>query len=183
MFVVEVKFPIKVLENDEVQSDLVYSFYGSWRMNGQVLGQTFPMAKTDIDISIFVNVPSVDALSKKYDNKYVQEDYKKLEVVGLGAPSIMIVGKEPECIELCSCERTSFILYANYLSVESALRCGGCFGIVPLYEIAKTKDHEYHDVISWQSDYKSCDSLQMNCQVGEEWATKQLSTVDSELSL
>jgi predicted nucleic acid-binding Zn ribbon protein len=75
-----------------------------------------------------------------------------------------------------------FILYTNYLSLESPIRCGDCFGIFPLYRIPATKDDEYTDILTWESDYKACDTLQMNCSTGERFGISQLSRCDSSLS-
>ena len=66
--------------------------------------------------------------------------------------------------------------------MESPLKCADCFGIEPLYKIPKTADEEYHNIISWQSNYQSCDSLQMNCTVGEKFGTSQLSKYNSQLT-
>jgi len=100
------------------------------------------------------------------------------------SPEIRLIGDEPESARVCSCNETeAYVLFTTYISLESPLRCLACFGVIPLYRIPKTADGEYHDIVSWKSDYQSCDSLQMNCKVGERWATNQLSKVDSQLTV
>ena len=166
MYTIEVKFKIIQKQNREKQADLIYSLCGSWRMNGQILNRHFPIAENSNDFTLYVNTPESDSLNVQYNNTYVSKNYAELKQVGLDKPIMQIAGKEPEAMKLCDCENQSYILYTDYLSLESPLRCGACFGIVPLYKTSKTKDDEYHDIISWQSDYQACDSLQMNCKVG-----------------
>jgi predicted nucleic acid-binding Zn ribbon protein len=69
------------------------------------------------------------------------------------------------------------------LTIESPLRCGNCFGIVPLYKIPKTyDDDEYYDIKCWEINYRARDSLQMNCRVGERFGMRQLSEYSSKLN-
>ena len=96
---------------------------------------------------------------------------------------ISVLGEEPESMPLCGCKVVSnFILFTTYLSLESSLKCATCFGVIPLYKIPKTSYDEHYKIICWQSDYQSCDSLQMNCVVGERFAINQLSKYDSQLT-
>ncbi len=37
-------------------------------------------------------------------------------------------------------------------------------------------------ILSWETNYISCDSLQMNCEVGERWALNQMQEITSQLS-
>ena len=182
MYVIEVIFQIIQKQNRKEQADLIYSLCGSWRMNGQMLNRHFPLVENSNNFIVYVNTPESDSLSSKYNNTYVSKEHKKLVQVGLKYPTIIIKGKEPQALKICDCDNKSYILYTNYLTLEAPLRCGDCFGIVPLYKIPKTYDDEYYNVISWQSDYQACDSLQMNCKVGDRWATNQLSKPDSALS-
>ena len=80
-------------------------------------------------------------------------------------------------------EWKSYILYTTYVSLESPIRCGDCFGGIPLYRLPATRDDEYGDIITWESDYKACDTLQMNCSTGERFGLSQLSKHDSSLAI
>ncbi len=94
-----------------------------------------------------------------------------------------IIGCDPDSSEKCQCQkRKSLILFTTFISLESPLRCGDCFRTIPLYNIPKTYDDEYYNILCWESDYQSCDQLQMNCSVGEHFATNQMSKIDSQLS-
>src|SRR5207237_2311956 len=70
----------------------------------------------------------------------------------------------------------------HYVTIESPLACGSCFRSVPLYRLPKYDDHDYMQILSWETNYISCDSLQMNCEVGERWALNQMQEVKSQLS-
>ncbi|MBV8328018.1 DUF2310 family Zn-ribbon-containing protein [Chryseobacterium sp.] len=43
-------------------------------------------------------------------------------------------------------------------------------------------DFEYVPILSWETNYQSCDRLQMNCEVGERWALNQMQDTKSQLS-
>jgi len=66
------------------------------------------------------------------------------------------------------------------------LRCGDCFGAVPLYRIPSccfVAHGELHDALmSWKSDYQACDTLQMHCSTGERFGLRGMGQFDSSLS-
>ena len=179
----KIQFNIFDKDKNEQQVDLLYSLLGSWLQNGQILGEQSPIAETKECFSVFVNTPDVDSLAVTYDNEYTQENYEKLKKVGLSVPVIDDLGIHPETACLCDCEDcTSYILFTTFISIESPLRCGDCFGVIPLYKIPKTSEYGYYDIMAWQSNYQSCDSLQMGCRVGERFGANQMMKFDSPLS-
>ena len=93
------------------------------------------------------------------------------------------MGADPEGGTVCKCKSSStYILYTTYVSLGSPLKCGDCFYEIPLYNLPKTYDDDYYNIICWASDYQRCDGLQMNCAVGERFGTNQLSKLDSPLT-
>ena len=83
----------------------------------------------------------------------------------------------------CKCKKSAFyILITNYLTIESRLKCGSCNNSVPLYRLPIYEDHGYLPILSWETNYIACDSLQMNCEVGERWAINQMQDIESQLS-
>jgi len=182
MYTISLNFKVTDTFEIESQMDVVNSLLGAWRMNGQILGDQFPTAKTELGYFVYVNTLECDSISDKNRNKYVKKYTDALTEVGLSKPEAVVVGKEPECQDSCTCLSTEFyILYTTYVTLETPLRCGHCFNPVPLYKIPKTYDDEYYNIICWQSDYQSCDSLQMNCTVGERFANNQMGTLESPL--
>ncbi len=182
MHTIKVSFETIKKDNAESLNDSVNLLLGAWRMNGQILGKQFLTAQSNKDLELYVDAPDVDSLSEKYNNKYVNENLAKIKEKKI-TPKIIVLGEEPESAILCSCNKVKgFILFTTYVSLESPLKCVECFGVVPLYKIPKTADEEYYDIISWESNYQSCDTLQMNCVVGERFAVNQLSKYDSQLT-
>ena len=84
---------------------------------------------------------------------------------------------------ICKCKKNkSYVLFTTYLTLESPIRCGECFGTIPLYRIPYVSGEEHYDIIGWQSNYQSCDMLQMNCSVGEKFGLNQMGKLDSALT-
>ena len=183
MDIVEVRFKINSAENEEEQLDLIHSLLGAYRMNGQVLGQEFAIFQQNQEYITHLKLPEVDSLEEKYNNKYINRDIEKLTNVGLDRPTVNKLGEDTDATPLCKCSRVNgYILYTNYIFLESPLRCFDCFGTIPLYQIPKTSTEDYYDIINWESNYQSCDRLQMNCTVGERFAMNQMLKLDSELT-
>ncbi|EGO61756.1 DUF2310 family Zn-ribbon-containing protein [Acetonema longum] len=183
MFVAELKFvqPEEMASNDQIQEALEFLLH-DLRMNGQIVGREYPIAYQGNEFRSFVLIPEPDALNTERANSYVLKALTQLKKLAIEY-SWKIIGCEPECASVCSCTQTkSFILYTTYLSHEAPLRCGECFGTIPLYRIPATQDDQYSEILSWESDYKACDTLQINCATGEKFGIAQLSKHDSSLS-
>lgn len=183
MYVVEVTFLIQnKMEDIEQIEEKIDLFLGALRMNGQIVGREFPVAYLQDCYRTYLLVPEQDSLDRSKANSYVLDGLNKLNSLNIEC-SWKVVGNEPYSSNVCGCKKSSYyILYTTYVSFESPLRCGDCFGIVPLYRIPATKDEEYVDILTWESDYKACDTLQMNCSTGERYGISQLSKYDSSLS-
>ena len=179
-----IKISFQPIKDEYVESvtDSVNYLLGAWRMNGQILGKQFLIAKIENGLDVYVNAPAADSLSEEFNSEYVSKHLSEISEKHV-ALKITVLGEEPEGAMMCECPKIkSYILFTTYLSLESSLRCFECFGVVPLYKIPKTSSGEYYDIICWQSDYQSCDSLQMNCTVGERFGTDQMSKYDSQLT-
>lgn len=153
------------------------------RMNGQALGREFPVARQGDEYHVYLMLPQPDSLEEAHRNKWVASAYERLSRLDLQSCSVRLLGDEPEAAEPCDCDsRCSLILYTTCILLESSLRCGDCFGSVPLYAVPATVDDGFHDLISWQSDYRACDRLQMNCATGERFGLREMGRHDSSLS-
>lgn len=183
MIVAEVSFPFtKTLEIDVV-SDLVNRLLAVWRMNGQVCNREWPIALSENVAVATVLIPEPGSLEKGISNNYVKKAISELLDQGGYLPEVKIKGEDIDGDEICSCTTVnSYILYTTYISLESPLRCGNCFRPIPLYKIPPTDGEEFYNLICWQSDYSSCDALQMNCGTLERAATREMSRQDSSLS-
>jgi predicted nucleic acid-binding Zn ribbon protein len=183
MYVAELCFSgTAVLDSDSV-SKVVYSLLGAWRMNGQLCGREWPITSDNRTVKAVIFLPDRDALERVYANRYVAQALTDLEIAHLTPPSVTIRGQDIEGVLSCTCPNTStYILFTNYLSLESPLRCGNCFQPIPLYRIPATYQDEYVDILRWQSDYQACDTLQMNCETLERAATRELGHPESSLA-
>ena len=157
-----------------------------WRTHGRVAGSEFPSIETPRSLRFWLMIPRADALAPQHDSQYARRAYEKLASYGVRV-EIEVLDPEPSGLQPCQCSRPSLILYTNYSSLESPLRCLSCFGPIPLYEIPEQPTGVYkgelHDQIrSWMSDYASCDSLQMNCTTGERFGLRQMGDPKSSLS-
>ena len=185
MYLIEIRFEIISDYAQEKQEDLIEYLYADWSSNGQILSDSYQYAKTTTGYKMYQTIPEKNSLSNQYNNKYAKEHIANLKNVGLGIPTITIVDDTNQDEDLCNCKQKSdYILYATYASFSPSLRCKKCFKTIPLYKIPKLdkEDDNYHLLTSWESDYKDCDSLQMNCSIGEKFGLRQMSSIDSQLT-
>ncbi|MGH2443717.1 MAG: DUF2310 family Zn-ribbon-containing protein, partial [Chloroflexota bacterium] len=149
MFVAEVRFASQNFELDEVHlgarnpdrdfyigepRDLIDYFLSALRGNGQVLGREFPIAETDEYESAYVMLPAADALDGSHHSIYVRKAVDEMVQLGMGEPEVIVLGEDAGSLEVCSCSApTSYVLYTDYVSLESPVRCGDEFLPVPLY--------------------------------------------------
>lgn len=152
------------------------------RMNGQICGREFPIARVDGAIKCYVNMPEEASMGEVHNNAYVAGAIDQLTSHNLAKPDISVLDKTVET-ETCQCaERESLILYTTFYSLEPPLRCGRCFVPVPLYRITPTANGEYSDIIAWMSDYQACGRLYMNSNTAVRRALRELTRIDSDLS-
>jgi predicted nucleic acid-binding Zn ribbon protein len=169
------------------RNDLVDEFdwlLGFYRHSGQTQGRIESQYINENKIVCLPYTLEKNSLSEKYNNFYVNSQIKKIEALSNSSMRFKTVGKSCENYESpCICNAPKFyILITNYISISSPLTCGTCNKPVPLYRLPHYHDHGYMPILSWETNYISCDSLQMNCEVGERWALNQMQNVDSQLS-
>lgn len=184
MYTITVEFKILDEKDSQAQQDAITNLFDTWKMNGQVLGDEHIYAQTVDAYKMFLLTAEKDSLHSKYNNKYTKLTIKQLKTIGLATPTFTILDKNPQEDDLCKCNVvTEYILYTTYICLSPPLHCKKCFGTIPLYKIPKLyDDSDYYPLITWKSDYQSCDALQMNCGVGERFALRQLSFIDSQLT-
>jgi len=172
---------IPYLVSNDADIELIESLVSAWWKNGQVL--EWQAARVPEGIRILALLPKHDALVAANNSVYAAKALEALNARGIEMPKVQILGPEPESAKQCSCARpASLVMFTNYLSKGSPVRCGDCFGPVPLYELPFTQDFEHLDVLHWAADYRACDTLQMHCTTGERFAEAQLGRFDSSLS-
>jgi predicted nucleic acid-binding Zn ribbon protein len=184
MYIQEISIEINAdIDRDELveEFDLLM---GSYRGSGQTQGRIEPQYINENKIVCLPYTLEEDSLNEKYNNFYVNSSIKKIEELCNSTMQYKTAGIYSESYEPpCTCKKPKFyILTTNYVSIDSPLTCGTCNKPVPLYRLPHYDDHGYIPILSWETNYISCDSLQMNCRVGERWALNQMQNVNSQLS-
>lgn len=156
---------------------------GSYRGSGQTVGRDTKRYYADGVIAEVVYCHELTSLNIEYNNYYVNLRKGLLEELCGNELQFKQLGSIAEDLPVCNCTKSDFyLLTTNYVSQCSPIKCGSCFEVIPLYKLPAYYDYGYQPVLSWETNYQSCDSLQMNCEVGEEWALEQMQDPGSELS-
>ncbi len=187
MYIQEIS--IKLQENTKKEKiseiieefDLLTGFYrGSGQTQGKIASQYITLNNDKIVYLPFTLEKK--SLDKTYNNYYVNKQIDKIEKICQASFQFKTLGTD-NYQPCCTCEKTDFyILITNFITILSPLRCGNCHKSVPLYKIPIYYDYGYMPILSWETNYNVCDTLQMNCEVGEKWALKQMQEVNSQLS-
>ncbi len=183
MLVAQIKFEILEKQNTEKQSDAIYALLTSIARDGRFLDNEFCIYEKDDTFITTVKTPEKDAIKNLVKQKYIFENLKKLKEVGLSRPDFEILGEDAESSEPCKCKNHSaYILFTNFLSIQSPVKCYDCGLSVPLYRIKQKRAQQLSLALGWQSEYKACDLLQMQCGFGKRFGANQMSKLDSGLS-
>lgn len=163
--------------------DILYGLIGAFVQNGQIADcHTHPNFIDNDCLCVIVNLFNKDSLDKEYHNIYIKKTLSKLNPDDL---KIKILSKEFASNQTIATPDTTnaFILTTHCYTNQSSIRSFE-FDPIPIHYLPKTHhDNEsYYNLICWQKDFQACDSLQMRCVVGEQWALTQMGDVNSELS-
>ena len=184
MYIQEISLHINAkLDKDAIVDDFGI-LMGHYRGSGQTQGSIETQYISENKMVCLPFTHEQNSLDKKYNNYYVDKQIKKLEEVCNSSIQFKTVGKDYDSYKTpCKCKASDFyILITNYATICSPIACGKCNNYVPLYRLPKYYDNGYKPILSWETNYQSCDSLQMNCEVGERWALNQMQEVKSQLS-
>jgi len=170
-------------DRDELYKEF-FSLMADFYQNGQIQGHQHSQYFTENKIISLPYTLEEDSLDKKYFNKYIESDIKKIEEKFKSKIQFRTLGKTfDDYNRTCNCENFKFyILTTDFLTINSPIICGSCFKPVPLYKIPKYDNEGYYKILKWQDNYQSCSMLDINSTVGERWALKQLSDAGSQLS-
>ncbi|MFN8715049.1 MAG: DUF2310 family Zn-ribbon-containing protein [Bacteroidota bacterium] len=178
---ISIPFPKKPDEEFFRTVDLLMNFY---RGSGQSLGRIHIEYLEKNSIVALHHAHERNSFSSKYNSFYVNRELERLKNNYAITPVFSVAGKaSPGKNYVCKCVSRDFmILTTNYISIGSPVICGSCTNSVPLYKLPVYDDYGYMPILSWESNYQSCDRLQMNCEVGERFGLNQLELIDSQLS-
>lgn len=160
--------------------DTAQWFVAALRESGQCAGPWPAFILVGEQVFCRLCVPAEDALDPQYDSTRVARLRKDLiRVVAT------LVGPAYESVDPCRCgQRTHLVLYTTFISEETPLRCGQCWGLVPLYEVpSATGDGGHPDLLEWASSYRYLDGLYMASGVGEAFAYQELTRSKSDFGV
>lgn len=184
MHTAQLLFRAATAKKDVDLLDKVHGCLAALSHSGQIVGDYTPMAKVRGGFIVTASLPEADALADRFANKWVRKSYRELAAVGVGRPKVTRLGVDPQSRTPCRCRKRPFvIMFTTFLNVEPPLRCGACFGPIPLYKVPSTNEAGNHqDMLWWEHTYQAMDWLFIGTGPGERFANEQLSSVDSELS-
>ena len=167
---------------DRVMS-AIQNYIESLRNSGQVIGREIPVNQEGAIFTAHVMCPEEDALSPLYDSPIVQFAKKQLNESGILQPKVQLIGRDLLSDQSDRCQTFSgFILFTNYISTCSPIRCYDHFEPVPLYKLPAIANGDQKQIIKWQEDYVACDQLQMNGALNiQHAAIHELSSIQSDL--
>ena len=182
MFAVELKFESSGHGSSDAKTDAISWLTAAFVRNGNLMGQF--EVEGDEEFVVYGLTPARNAFHRANWNDRVRQQIGALKSVNLKRPRVRILGLIPETAPICQCARPKgYFLFTTFLSVEPPLRCIRCNGVVPLYRVARPTGGEHSELLSWQSNYQACDTLQMNCTVGQRFGERQMSDMKSPLSI
>jgi predicted nucleic acid-binding Zn ribbon protein len=157
---------------------------GSLCRTGQIMGGVESPYFAGNEIICYQTTLESDSLDSRHNDEWVNLRIRDLERGCNAKLNTGVVGQHiPFYKDMCTCDhRASYILFTTYSNESSPIDCGTCRRPVPVYKIKELTDKDRTDLESWEGDYVSCDSLNMGCNVGENWAIKQMSDPNSQLS-
>ena len=182
------KQKISISINSKFDRDKLYDEFETLMSNlgktGQVLGNYESPFITDNELFSYQTTLERTSLSKKYFDEYTKKRLSDIEQWCNSKLKTEVVGKAiPEYKGVCKCKKPDFyILFTYALNRSGFLDCGNCKKIVPIYKLTQLTYNDRYEMLSWETNYKACDDLQLGCTVGEKWATKQMSDPNSQLS-
>lgn len=182
MFAVELRFNSRQHAASGERLHFVEGYVASLQKNGSIL-RNWIVTTCGNSWIVYGVAPAKDAFRKETRGHLVTQCLVDLKNSGIATPVMRFLYRVPETAAACKCASTkAYFLFTTYLNSEPPVRCIDCNGIVPLYRLPRPPVGDYSALLRWQSNYHACDTLQMNCTVGERFAEKQMSDLSSNLT-
>lgn len=184
MYTQEIRLITNLAKDKESLYEEFSMLLANYYNNGQVQDDTDNLHIDSDSIRCFPLTIAKDALKKKHNTPLINDRIKKVENLSKSKLQFNVLGKSPIYdAKACKCKKSDFyLLFTTFNNIGSPITCGNCELDVPLYKLPLYDDYGYRDILSWESNYQACDTLNMNCEVGEMWAMKQMWRLDSTLS-
>jgi predicted nucleic acid-binding Zn ribbon protein len=162
----------------------IWGVIAALERNGQVADREPSVAAARGGYRAVVALPEAGSLRPTLFSRQVRREMRALSRHGIRLRDVRVLGGDPESAATCKCRTPrSFILETAALITEPPVRCGACRGVVPVYRLPFTSEHnDYDDVRYWMRRYRCLDELWLMSGVGEQFAYRELSRCDSDLS-
>lgn len=167
---------------------------GLWE-GGQILRRDVAVAIRDKSAVACVELPERYSLSRRHMLPFTRAAIQELAQAGISNPKAAIVGRTADGVQACRCKRSpAYVMFTHAYSTAAPVRCGRCFGTVPLYRLPHWPEHVKHggegepfvmaytDILRWQRDFRRADRMWFDSGFGESFAHRQLSRPDSSLN-
>lgn len=153
--------------------DAAMSFVAALGRSGQRADPWPAFVADGGDVRCRLTVPAADALEARHDSSEAAEARK-----AVGRVELIRVGEAAESAGLCGCASRPFLLlFTTFIEEATPLRCGGCWGLVPLYAVPSPRgDGDQGDLLGWAARYQALDSLYMQSGACEGFAYAQVSS-------
>jgi len=182
----DLDFYPRVFPRDEDErfalSDAIETFLSALIRNGNIIGEHVILELSDC-YRVRVLCWSPDALDEANFSSYARDDLAKLRPLLARDAEFHRVPEVEREPTWCDCENPSGrILFTTFLSrLGSPVRCLYCRRDVPIYRLPLPKEAiERAELLSWQDDYQTLDTLYMNSGVGERFSYRQLARPKSD---
>ncbi len=174
MYVAQPTFTQAADQDSDGAAMVVHGYLANQRDRGRLCVGDWLIAVTDDGYQASVLLPEEDALGAS-----AHEELASGGVALSGVACAPMLEADP----ICRCERPScYVLYTHAFAHEPPVRCGDCWGYVPLYRLPGASDADLRGLVYWQSQWCMCDRIQLGCGMLERACLRQMGRLDSELS-
>ncbi|WP_158589075.1 Zn-ribbon-containing protein [Alginatibacterium sediminis] len=154
---------------------------------GLVIGREFPSHMVESAFITRAMSPRADSVTRKNYSKLCLKAVDDLHAAGVLEPKVAVKGIDLHADHSDPCyeegQPSWQIVYTNYLSSCTPLRCGDHFMPIPLQFFEQTLGaRDFKPLLQWQQNWMALDELQMLGTALVEPARRQISEFDSELS-
>ncbi len=183
MYIAKIVFSLNERAPDDSHGQAIYNLLASLLHDGRI-GPDYQILDEGMSLTALVAAPAADSFDDFSGTPYIPNFIATIIDAKISPPTFEILGRAMDFIDVCRCaDAPGYILYTHYAAGSiSPLHCFDCFNAVPLYRLPRLKSGEFFEIYVWQSDYRSCDRLQMHCQTGERFALREMSRLDSSLT-
>lgn len=164
--------------------DEVLQFYlGALILNGQILSGHH-IIRDGTSVAVYCLCPEQDSLDARYNNPLVGERLASLVEVSVAQPDAITLGIVADLRPPCQCgDPRSYVVFTGSATIEPPVLCGDCGEYVPLYKLPHYgEETDYYTLLTWESTYKACHTLDTNSGVGSRFGSSQCCGASSRLN-